>query len=173
MKAYSFTKPYKKPLFKEDTKLWLLLIVISLFLYVAFSAFLAIKAYFLNKDAQNLKKEIITLKADITKLNKQKDFIFKQKALYEDINIKNQLTKQQIKNLLDLIPDPITLERFYIDNDKLIIYGITPTKDAYNLLMLPPLESIFAKTVTTFYELPNGWYRFKSENYLKSGNEKD
>jgi hypothetical protein len=85
--------------------------------------------------------------------------------------IKNQLTKQQIKNLLDLIPDPITLEKFYIDNDKLIIYGITPTKDAYNLLMLPPLESLFAKTITTFYKLPNGWYKFKSENYLKSENE--
>jgi len=171
LKAYSFTKPKKKPLFKEDTKLWLLLIGISLGLYIAFSIFLSLKALFMKSDTKNLRQEIVKLKGDITLLNKEKEFVFTQKALYEDIHIKNQLTKQQIKNLLDLIPDPITLERFYIDKDKLIIYGITPTKDAYNLLMLPPLESIFSKTTTTFYKLPNGWYRFKSENYLKSGNE--
>ena len=170
---YSFTQPKKKPIFKEDTKLWLVLIFISLIMYIGFSAFLLIKGYFLKKDVKRLQNNIIVAKNQIIKINKEKEFIYTQKALYEDINIKNQLTKQQIKNLLDLVPDPITLERFYIDNNKLIIYGITPTKDVYNLLMLPPLKSIFYKTVTTFYEMPNGWYKFKSENYLKSENEKD
>ena len=72
-----------------------------------------------------------------------------------------------IKNLLDLIPDPITLTSISFDKNKLIIYGITPTKDIYNMLMLPPLESIFTKTKTYFYQMNNGWYKFKSENYLK------
>jgi len=171
LRAYSFTKPKRKPYFKEDTRLWLALIAISITLYIAFSIFLSIKSYFMEKDIQKFKSEILSLKEKTKKLNAQKEFVYTQKALYEDIMIKNQLTKQQIKNLLDLIPDPITLEKFYIDNDKLIIYGITPTKDAYNLLMLPPLESLFAKTITTFYKLPNGWYKFKSENYLKSENE--
>ena len=171
MKAYSFTKPKKKSVFKEDTKLWLILIFISLGLYIAFSLFLTLKAFFLQKDANELKQKTASLIQNEKTLNSKKDFIYTQKALYEDIQIKNQLTKQQIKNLLDLIPDPITLERFYIDDNKLIIYGITPTKDVYNMLMLPPLKSIFTKTVTTFYELPNGWFRFKSENYIKSENE--
>jgi len=177
LKTYSFTTPFttpsKKPLFKEDTKLWLLLIIISIGIYILFTLFLLLKSYLFVKDAENLKKEIEINKATISSINLEKEFIFKQKALFEEINIKNQLTKQQIKNLLDLVPDPITLERFYIDNDKLIIYGITPTKDVYNLLMLPPLESIFYKTITVFYEMPNGWYKFKSENYLKSENEKN
>ena len=171
--SYSFTKPNKKPLFKEDTKLWLVLIFISLFLYIAFSVFLVLKAYFMEKETRELKNKISSLQTRIKEIKAQKDFVFKQKALYEDIMIKNDLTKQQIKNLLDLVPDPITLERFYINDDKLIIYGITPTKDVYNMLMLPPLESIFAKTETEFYQLPNGWYKFKSQNYLKSENEKD
>ena len=171
MKAYSFIKPKKKPLFKEDTKLWLIFITFSLLLYILFALFLAIKAHFFKTDSQKLLKEIEKLKKETTELSLQKEFIYTQKALYEDIMIKNALVKQQIKNLLDLIPDPITLERFYIDNNKLIIYGITPTKDVYNLLMLPPLESVFEKTVTYFYELPNGWYRFKSENYIKSEDE--
>lgn len=171
MRVYSFKKPKKKPIFKEDTKLWLIFIIISLFLYTGFGVFLLFKAYLFKKDAKELKIKSIELKLKTAELNKQKEFIFIQKALYENIMIKNSLTKQQIKNLLDLIPDPITLERFYIDNNRLIIYGITPTKDIYNLLMLPPLESIFEKTVTTFYELPNGWYKFKSQNYIKSKDE--
>ena len=171
MRVYSFTTPKKKPLFKEDTKLWLIFITISLFLYFLFGAFLVIKAYFFQKDTQELKIQTANLQKEIKELNLQKEFIYTQEVIYKDIMTKNDLVKQQIKNLLDLIPDPITLEKFYIDNNKLIIYGITPTKDAYNLLMLPPLESIFDKTETYFYELPNGWYRFKSINYLKSENE--
>jgi len=170
---YSFIKPKKKPLFKEDTKLWLIFISISMFLYLSFGAFLLIKAYIFKKETNELKQQIISLNEQIKELNLQKEFILKQETIYTDIMTKNQLVKQQIRNLLDLIPDPITLEKFYIDHNKLIIYGITPTKDVYNLLMLPPLESIFDKTTTYFYELPNGWYRFKSINYLKSENEKD
>ncbi|MEO1924088.1 MAG: hypothetical protein ABGX25_06220 [Nautiliaceae bacterium] len=171
MRVYSFTKPKKKPIFKEDTKLWLIFIAISLVLYISFGVFLEIKSYLFKKETKELYNQILTLKHKIIELNKQKEFIYTQKALYEDIMIKNQLVKQQIQNLLDLIPDPITLEKFYIDHNKLIIYGITPTKDVYNLLMLPPLESIFEQTITYFYELPNGWYKFKSENFIKSEDE--
>ncbi|QCT95283.1 hypothetical protein FE773_08780 [Caminibacter mediatlanticus TB-2] len=171
MKVYSFIKPKKKPLFKEDTKLWLIFIIASLFLYIIFAIFLLFKAYLFNKDSKELITQIDSLKQKITQIKAQKEFIYKQKVIYENIITKNDLVKQEIKNLLDLIPDPITLEKFYIDNNKLIIYGITPTKDIYNLLMLPPLQSIFEKTQTYFYELPNGWYRFKSENFIKSEDE--
>ena len=171
MRVYSFTTPSKKPIFKEDTKLWIIFISISLFLYILFALFLIVKAYFFQKDTKELTKLSENLQGEIKELNLQKDFIYTQEIIYKDIMTKNSLVKQQIKNLLDLIPDPITLEKFYIDNNKLIIYGITPTKDAYNLLMLPPLESIFDKTKTYFYELPNGWYKFKSINFLKSENE--
>lgn len=167
MRVYSFTKPGKKPLFKEDTKLWLIFIVISFFLYLLFALLLVIKAYFFKQDTGKLLKEIDHLKKETIELNLQKEFIYTQKAIQENLNVKNALTKQQIKNLLDLIPDPITLDKFYMDHNKLIIYGITPTKDIYNLLMLPPLQSIFVKTITNFYELPNGWYKFKSENFIK------
>jgi len=171
LRVYSFVKPKKKPLLKEDTKLWLIFITISFILYISFGLFLEIKSYLFKKETKELYNQTLTLKHKIIELNKQKEFIYTQKALYEDIMIKNQLVKQQIQNLLDLIPDPITLEKFYIDHNKLIIYGITPTKDVYNLLMLPPLESIFEQTITYFYELPNGWYKFKSENFIKSEDE--
>jgi len=168
---YSFTKPKKKPLFKEDTKLWIVFITVSVFLYVSFSAFLLIKAYFYNKSTQEMNKEIVLLKQKIIKLNLEKENILLQKSLYENIITKNSVIKESVKNLLDLVPDPITLTKFMLSNNKLIIYGITPTKDVFNLLMLPPLESIFEDTKTYFYQMPNGWYRFKSINTLKSQNE--
>ena len=164
---YSFTKPNKKPLFKEDTKLWVVFIAISIFLYLSFAIFLVIKTYLYNKDIKNYTNEIKTLKQKITDINNKKEFIYKEKTLYEDIMVKNSLMKDSIKNLLDLIPDPITLSSISFDKNKLIIYGVTPTKDIYNMLMLPPLESIFTETKTYFYQMPNGWYKFNSVNYLK------
>ena len=168
---YSFTKPKSKPLFKEDTKLWLIFYFISVFLFVSFALFLLLKAYFYNKDTQKLNRDTIALKQKIIKLNTQRELIFLQKTLYENVHVKNAVIKTSIKNLLDLIPDPITLDKFLLSKNKLIIYGITPTKDVYNMLMLPPLESIFEKTQTYFYQLPNGWYRFKSINTIKADNE--
>ncbi len=168
---YSFTKPKSKPLFKEDTKLWLVFYFISVFLFVSFALFLLLKAYFYNKDTQKLNDNSLILKQKIIKLNTQKELIFLQKALYENVHVKNSVIKTSIKNLLDLIPDPITLDKFLLSKNKLIIYGITPTKDVYNMLMLPPLESIFESTKTYFYQLPNGWYKFKSINIIKADNE--
>ncbi|WP_024790872.1 MULTISPECIES: hypothetical protein [unclassified Lebetimonas] len=165
---YSFTKPKQKPLLLEDTKLWLVFIFISLSLYILFGVFLSLKAYIFKKDTDTFQKEIINLNAKLTNIQKQKTFILKEKTLYEDIMVKNSLLKQSIKNLLDLIPDPITLSSCEFDKNRLVLYGITPSKDIYNILMLPPLESIFNETKTYFYQMPNGWYRFKSENYLKS-----
>jgi len=164
---YSFTTPKQKPLIKEDTKLWLIFIGISIVLYISFALFLEMKTTLYNSDTDSFNQEIISLKQKLSKINEEKQFIYKQKTLYEDIMVKNSLMKDSIKNLLDLIPDPITLSSISFDKNKLIIYGITPTQDIYNMLMLPPLESIFTQTKTYFYQTKSGWYKFKSENYLK------
>jgi len=168
---YSFTKPKPKPYFKEDTRLWLIFYAISIFLYVSFSLFLLLKAYLFNRDINYFNKEIKSLNKKIDILKKEKENITIQKNIYQEILTKNYLIKQNVKNLFDLIPDPITLNKFLLSKNKLILYGITPTKDVYNLLLLPPLESIFEETKTYFYELPNGWYKFKSINTLKSEDE--
>lgn len=168
---YSFTKPKRKSYFKEDTKLWLIFYFISFFLFISFALFLLIKSYLYTKDSQKLNTQIIALKQQIIKLNTQKAIINFEKTLYENVLVQNSVIETSIKNLLDLIPDPITLDKFLLSKNKLIIYGITPTKDVYNLLMLPPLESIFESTTTYFYQLPNGWYRFKSINTIKANNE--
>lgn len=168
---YSFKKPKPKPIFAYDTTLWLIFISISTLLYISFALFLYIKSYFFKKDIQNFTKQIISFDKQINKINFEKETIYFQKSVYEDIQVKNSLIKESIKNLLSLIPDPITLQAIKFEKNSLIIYGITPSKDIYNLLMLPPLQSIFTSTQTNFYQLPNGWWTFKSINQLKNKNE--
>ncbi len=168
---YSFTKPSKKSLFKDDTKLWIVFILISSILYMLFALFLFVKSYIYIKDIKQFSQQTVVLKEKIIHLKKQKNDILIQKTLYGNIMVKNSVIKDSVKNLLDLIPDPITLECFMFSKNKLIIYGITPTKDVYNLLMLPPLQSIFESTQSTFYQMPNGWYKFKSINTIKNDYE--
>ena len=164
---YSFTKPKIKPFFAEDTKLWLIFITAITTLMVGFSLFLAIQAYIKLKDTKELKQEILQNETTITNLKTKIEFINKEKTIYTQIIVNNQLLKDGVKNLLDLIPNPITLTNMELKKNSLILYGITPTKDVYNILLLPPLKSIFTETTTNFYQMDNGWYRFESINKLK------
>jgi len=168
---YSFIEVKKKPLFAEDTKLWLLFISAISGLMVLFSLFIASQAYFYINKTKKLKEELIKNKQQVTEFTKKISFIKKEHTLYTNININNSLLKDGVKNLLDLIPDPITLTNIKIEKDSLILYGVTPTKDVYNILLLPPLKSIFTETKTNFYQMKNGWYRFESINHLKEEKE--
>jgi Tfp pilus assembly protein PilN len=164
---YSFIKPKIKPLFSEDTKLWLIFISAVTALMIGFSLFLLIESYINTKNSQKLQSQIIENSKTIKKFEKKIEFINEEKTLYTNITVNNQLLKDGVKNLLDLIPDPITLTNIKIEKNSLIIYGITPTKDVYNILLLPPLKSIFTQTSTNFYQMDNRWYRFESINTLK------
>jgi len=164
---YSFTKARKKPLFAEDTKLWLIFIGAVSGLMIFFSLFLLTKIYFYQKDIKNFKSQIVQNRKQIIDFTHKIAFIKKEKQLVTEIEVNNELLKDGVKNLLDLIPDPITLTNIKIEKNYLYIYGVTPTKDVYNVLLLPPLKSIFTQTKTNFYQMDNGWYRFESINILK------
>lgn len=164
---YSFTKPKIKPFFAEDTKLWLIFISAVSALIVVFTLFIAIQGYMKLKELKTLKKEIYENKLQITKLEYKINFIRKEKSIYTSIVVNNELLKNSIKNILSLVPDPITLTDMKMEKNSLILYGITPTKEVYKLLLLPPLKSIFNENITHFYQMNNGWYRFESINKMK------
>ena len=168
---YSFTQPRKKELFQEDTKLWLIFLTAISFLFSAFSIFIWLQSYSYTKDISYYKTEIKKYDKNIKDLKEKKAFILKEKNIFAEIDLSNSMLKNSVKNLLDLIPDPITLTKIVIDKNSLQIFGITPTKEVYNILLLPPLESIFTTTKTEFYMMNNGWFRFYSKNELN--NEKN
>jgi hypothetical protein len=164
---YSFTKPKIKPFFAEDTKLWLIFISAVTTLIILFCIFLGIESYINIKNKKEFEEKIVKNSKTIKEIERKIDFINQEKTIYTNITVNNQLLKDGVKNLLDLIPDPITLTNIKIEKNSLIIYGITPTKEVYNILLLPPLKSIFTTTSTNFYQMDNGWYRFESINSLK------
>jgi len=164
---YSFTRANKKSIFAEDTKLWMAFIGAVSFLMVFFSLFLLTKTYLYQRDIKNFKEQIVQDEKAYKDFSNKIEFINKEKELYTKIEVNNELLKNGVKNLLDLIPDPITLTNIKIEKNSLYIYGITPSKNVYNILLLPPLKSIFTQTIVNFYQMDNGWYRFESINILK------
>ena len=164
---YSFTKANKKHLIAEDTKLWTIFILSISGLMIGFSLFLNIKAYMFQKEISTLTLKMVENNKQIATLKEKTIFIQKEKELNTQVIVNNELLMDGIKNLLDLIPDPITLTNIKIEKKSLHIYGITPTKEIYNILLLPPLKSIFTITKTNFYQMENSWYRFESINILK------
>jgi hypothetical protein len=120
----------------------------------------------LKEQAKTYASEHKAAKLDIDDLEKAIYSINRQKSLAEEIEANNLMLKGSIKNLFDLVPDKITLSRVYMDKDKLIIQGITPTKDTFNFLLGAPLKSIFHESKTLFYLQDNGWYSFVSSNFI-------
>jgi hypothetical protein len=167
---YSFTQARKKSFFQEDTKLWIIFLTAITFLFSAFSLFIWLQSYNYTKDIDYYNKEIKNFEQNIKSLTQKKAFMIEQKILYSEIELSNSMLKDSISNILDLVPDPITLNKIEIDKNSLEIFGITPTKEVYNILLLPPLKSIFSSTTTNFYLMYNGWYQFNSKNELKNEN---
>ena len=160
--TYSFVKPKLKPILSLFSLIWISLIgfISVVCLIVNFS--IKILSYNL-KEATNenqvsydeYNRRITIIKEHIKNLSEQQDEI-------ESILATNQALKRSLQNIYDIVPDTVTLDFVKLDKNSLEIRGQTPSKEAFTLLMEAPLKSIFTKTKTTFYQLPNGWLNFSS-----------
>ena len=160
--TYSFVKPKLKPILSLFSLIWISLIgfISVVCLIVNFS--IKILSYNL-KEATNANqvsydeynRKITIIKEHIKNLSEQQDEI-------ESILATNQALKRSLQNIYDIVPDTVTLDFVKLDKNSLEIRGRTPSKEAFTLLMEAPLKSIFTKTKTTFYQLPNGWLNFTS-----------
>ncbi len=166
MVKYSFIKPREKYLFSTFSKIWILFISFISLLLIAFGIFLLIKIALYKKDTIRITNERIILENKIDQKDNYMEYLLRQKSLGEEIYSRNTLLKESMKNLFDLVPDQITLNRVIIKKDSLIIYGKTPTKDTFNFLLSAPLKSIFSTSNTMFYLTKEGWYNFVSTNKI-------
>jgi len=166
MVSYSFIKPRPKPLLSAFSKIWILFIFFISLMLLSFGIFLLLKINYYKKDTKSIRGERIALEQKITDKDTYMEYLLRQKSLGEEIYTRNILLKDSMKNLFDLVPDKITLNRVMIKKDSLIIYGKTPTKDTFNFLLSAPLKSIFSTSNTMFYLTKNGWYNFVSTNKI-------
>lgn len=166
MVRYSFIEPRPKPLVSAFSKIWILFISFVSLLLILFGFFLLYKIHSYKIDTVKTKNDRVMLEKEIDKKDDYIEYLLRQKSLGEEIYTRNTLLKNSIKNLFDLVPDEITLDRVIIKKDSLIIYGKTPTKDTFNFLLAAPLKSIFNTSNTMFYLSANGWYNFVSTNKI-------
>lgn len=164
--SYSFIKPKIKPLFSIFTKIWLWAMIILSILSIFWAIFLGAKIYIVNSNSQNLQAQYDEKLKAIDSIKEQTKIALIKRDMTLDIYNKNAILNKSLMNLFNLVPDGVTLNSVYLDNELLKIKGVTPTKDHFKLLFEAPLKSIFAVSNTTFYQLPNGWYNFISINKI-------
>lgn len=164
---YSFIKPRKKYLLEGDTKFWILFMMTSVGILLAFSGFLNYKATTLTEDTKRAEEKRVEIENAIKMLNEKMTFVNRQKAVANDIYSRNLTLRDAIKTIFDLVPNEITLKKVEMTQKELVLQGITPSKEIYNFQLLAPLKSIFTKNNTTFYMLENGWFSFVSVNKIE------
>ncbi len=171
--SYSFISPKRKPKLDSESRMIILFLFVTLLLIFGFTTYI-----FLKK--RSMQNEIVSMQEQTRSFHMQsrefKEEIARIELLvqkYDTISTNNTLMKESIQNLFDLVPDQITLTKAMLDRNGLVLYGVTPSKDVYNYLLLAPLKSVFQRNVTTFYPLENGWWRFVSvnEGSIEAGNE--
>jgi hypothetical protein len=163
---YSFIKPRAKNIVSPEFKLLFFFFSITLGMLFASYSFLKIKTLMYTSTIEEKIAKGETLKEGIVSMHEDIAFIKIQHRHAEGIYTENTVLKESIHNLFDLVPEKITLSQALLKEDELVLYGVTPSKEVYEFLLQAPLRSIFHRSYTSYYAMPNGWYSFVSKNYL-------
>ncbi|MBP9566115.1 MAG: hypothetical protein KBE02_02395 [Sulfurospirillum sp.] len=167
----SFIAPRPKPFLSLFSKMWIVFIALMSLFMLMFNFYIVFEMRSFKQGMIDLTKEREMLEVKIDENDAMIGSILRQKALAEDIFSNNTLLKDSMNNLFDLVPDQITLKKVEMERNSLILYGISPTQDAFNFLLAAPLKSIFHTSQTTFYLTKAGWYNFVSINKIMSEDE--
>ncbi|HIC43765.1 MAG TPA: hypothetical protein EYO73_05615 [Sulfurimonas sp.] len=163
---YSFIKPRSKHLVSPEFKLLFFFFSITMGMLVLSYSFLKVKTLIYEGSVQELTLKGDTLKDSIVSMHVSIAYVKVQHRHAEGVYTENTVLKESIHNLFDLVPEKITLSQAILKENELILYGVTPSKDVYQFLLQAPLRSIFHRSYTSYYAMPNGWYSFVSKNYL-------
>ena len=164
---YSFIAPRSKRMVAGEFRQAFFFFSISILMVVAAYGFLAYKVYLFKEEHHAFAEGLVRLEVSKGEFEKNIALVELEIKKSELVVAQNTLIKESIHDLFDLIPDAITLTKAQLDQNSLILYGETPTKDIYEFMLQAPLRSIFHHTYTSFYPTQNGWYNFVSTNYLE------
>lgn len=164
---YSFTAVQPKRIFSKIVKIWWFYIFLSVFFIGAFSINLKIQTEQSAKNSKDMSQKQDFYYQQIQKVQtNQKRLEYELLVIKDDIT-DNMLVKDAIDNLLNLIPDQITISLIEIKDQSLIIKGNTPSKEVFRYLLQDPLKAIFGESKVSFFMLSNGGYEFVSESHTE------
>jgi hypothetical protein len=164
---YSFKKARPKSLLKKDTKFWMAFLLSFTLILVGLEVALNMKMATLKEsslktksDREKLSLETEQKKAELASLKEHVSYVSK-------IDTSNGGIKDSMKNLFDIVPDKITLNKVELTPNCLALFGTTPSRDIFNLQFAPALKSVFTRSETSFVKTPNGNSRFISINKME------
>lgn len=159
-RSYSFIKPRLKPIISLFSTIWLCLIGFIFIASIMVNIMIKILSYNLDNRTVSYNEKYADYTNRIEIIRQNSELLKAEKRTIDEVFATNQAIKRSIRNIFDIVPDTITLDYTKLDKNSLEIKGKTPSKEALLLLMEAPLKSIFTKTHTSFYQLPNGWLNF-------------
>lgn len=160
MMKYSLTHARPKQLLGTDTRLWWLFILGLVALFVVIKLVVSIHTAGVQAETEEYKKARVAYEAQIAELEGKTRFVLEEVELVSRVSGRNKVIKDSLINFFDLVPDQIYLTDLQITPKTLRIKGYTPSKEVFNYLLRPPLESIFQRTEASFYPIGNGWFAF-------------
>lgn len=159
---FSFSTPTSKNLLSPLTKSWIACFIASILSISGIYALISFQSQQFIDQSNALEQDILTQQQTKTQLSNQFDYLETQVQQIQGIRKENTALITALENLFNLIPDQITINSITLDQNALVIKGITPSKELYVFLLESPLKAIFAESRVDFFVLPSGWYNFVS-----------
>ncbi|WP_104751198.1 hypothetical protein [Helicobacter salomonis] len=173
---FSYSKPHGKHMVRPHTKIWVFYMLLAVGLSV-------LMARFLDREivASSHQSEITLIESSIyghvsERLKDRRKEIEKKVEETAHRAVYTTNIRDAIKGILEIIPDSITIQSITIDYSSLVVKGVVPSKEAFQLSLQQRLNSIFENSQVAFYPMGNGWLRFVSHNsstmpFIDKGNE--
>lgn len=159
---YSFTQPLPKSIISHQTKIWIFYIALSVGLIYGYGIYLNYQINTIKSHTSISNADIDTQDAHIKKATESMQEMKAKADLEAHNRTHNGDVALALEKILALIPNAITINYMELQENALIIKGITPSREQYTFLLEAPLRAVFHKTRTDFYALPNGWFNFTS-----------
>ncbi len=163
---YSFTAPRPKSIVSKLSKIWIFYTILSVAIIYIGGIYLRIETNIFQSDTQITEDNMDAQDEKISIINKNTEQLQYEINLEQINKNYNYELQNALSKLFDLIPDQITITQISLEEDKLILKGITPTREIYSFLLQAPLKSIFTTSRVDFFPLPNGWFNFTSISTL-------
>ncbi len=161
---YSFTLAKPKHIFSKIVRIWWFYIFIALILMLGFCLNLDRQIERYSKKTQIMLGRQAFYQEQIDKIGKDYARLNYELNVSKNTQVDNEIIRNVIDNLLELIPDQITINLVEIQQDSLVIRGMTPSKEVFRYLLQDPLRAIFGESHVSFYRLSNGGYKFVSRS---------
>lgn len=159
---YSFTKPISKHIFKLATKIWVFYFIVAFGILMYFRVVLVLQTEDLKEDQELMRVEQEYIKQLNNVLAKENERLYYELDVITQIKDQDEKLRQQIRNILNMIPEQVEIHEIRFDNNRLFIRGLTSSKEIFENLLQSQLRAVYSKSESSFYELPSGWYNFES-----------